>query len=61
MPKYSVTHQDGRTTAVFAPDEPSAIKQANYQEMTRTVIAGMRGTPAGPDPSLALSALKLKD
>jgi hypothetical protein len=60
VPKYRVTHEDGNTTDVYAPDEALAKKQANHQEVTRTVIADRRGTPRR-DPSMATAATKIKD
>ena len=61
MPKWKVTHEDGRTSEAHSPDETGAKKQANFQEMTRTVIATKRGHPAGPEPSIAVKAEKIKD
>lgn len=61
MAKYTVTHEDGRTTSVYASDEAGAKKQANHAETSRIVIAGKRNHPPGPDPSLAVSVQKVKD
>jgi hypothetical protein len=61
MSKYRVTHEDGRTTDVFAPDEDLAKKQANHSETTRVVIADRRGTPRENEPSIAVSAEKIKE
>lgn len=60
MAKYRVTHDDGRTTEVFAPDDASAKKQANHAETSRVVIADRRGHPR-VDPSLAVSVQKIKE
>lgn len=61
MAKFCVRHEDGRTTDVYAPDEAAAKRQANHQETTRRVIAMKRNSPLGPEPSLAVSAEKIKD
>lgn len=61
MAKYAVTHEDGRVTNVYAPDEAGAKKQALHQETTRAVIAAKRGTPPGPDTSIPIFVTKLKD
>ena len=61
MAKWVVTHEDGRTTNVYAPNEDGAKKQANHQETSRVIIAGKRGLPHGPDPSLSVSVEKVKD
>jgi hypothetical protein len=61
MAKYRVTHEDGRTTDVFAGDEAQAKRQANHQETTRVIIADKRGTPRGSEPSLSVSVEKVKD
>lgn len=61
MAKYTVTHEDGRTTDVYASDDAGAKKQANHAEITRRVIAEKRNHPAGADPSLAVSVQKVKD
>ena len=61
MPKWQVTHEDGRTTNVFAPDEPAAKKQAQHQETTRAVIAGKRGFEVKPNPSAPASVKFVKD
>lgn len=57
--KYRVTHEDGRTTVVCAPDVAGAKRQANHQETTRMVIATRRGLPSEP-MSLAVSAVCLE-
>lgn len=57
--KFRVTHEDGRTTDVFAPDEAGAKRQANHQETTRMVIATRLGHSAEP-MSLAVSAVCIK-
>lgn len=61
MAKYTVTHEDGRTTDVYAHDEASAKKQANHQETTDAVIADRRGVRRQHEPSLAVSVEKVKD
>lgn len=61
MAKFRVTHEDGRSTDVFAPDEAGAKKQANHQETTRAIIDGRRGLPSRIDPSLAISVVKIKE
>ena len=61
MPIYAVTHEDGRVTNVNAPDEALAKKQANHAETSRIIIAGKRNAPPGPDPSLAVSAVRVKE
>lgn len=54
--KYRVTHDDGRTTLVYAPDEAGAKRQANHQETTRVVIQTRRGLRVQPELSIAVSA-----
>ena len=61
MAKWTVTHEDGRTTDVYAKDEGEAKKQANHHETTRVIIAGKRGVPHGPDASLSVSVVKVKN
>jgi hypothetical protein len=54
-----VTHEDGRTTDVCAPDLAGAKRQANHQETTRMLIASRRGLPAVA-MSLATTAVCLE-
>lgn len=61
MPKYRVTHEDGRETEVHSDREDLIKSQANHEEMTRVVIADKRGMPRGPEPSIAVSYVKIKD
>ncbi len=61
MPTYEVTHEDGRKTVVNSDQEQHVKKQANHAEITRRVIAEKRNHPAGPDPALAVSYVKIKD
>lgn len=61
MAKYRVTHEDGRTTDVYAADDAGAKRQANHQETTRVIIAGRRGVPERVDPSLSVSVIKIKE
>jgi hypothetical protein len=58
--KWRVTHDDGRTTVVCALDEATAKKQANHQETTRVLIATKLGLRAGPEMSIAVSAVCLE-
>ena len=62
MPTYDVTLEDGRVVKVKSDADEAAIKkQANRAEMSRVVIANRLGRPAGPEPSLAVSIVKVKD
>lgn len=58
--KYRVTHEDGRTTDVQAPDEALAKRQANHQETTRVLIAGRRGLVDRTPMSMAVAAVCLE-
>ena len=53
---FRVTHEDGRTTPVYADSEAGALKQANHQEVTRATIAARRGLPCRPEMSMAVKA-----
>ena len=67
MAKYRVTLADGREIHAYANDEAGALFQINHHEAMRIVIATKRekvmGTGPGqePYPSMALSAVKIKD
>lgn len=52
MPKWAVTHEDGRVTEVHSDSEANAKKQANHQEMT---------SKPGHVASIAVSVVKVKE
>ena len=60
-PKYVVRLEDGRELLVRASTEAGAKKQANHQEMTRSVIALKRGLRLKDEPSMAIEATRLPD
>ena len=47
--------------SVYAPDGAAALLQAGHQETTRVIIAAKRGHPQGPNASIGMSAVKVKD
>ena len=61
MAKFDVTLADGRSVSVFAPDVAAALLQAGHQETTRVIIAAKRGHPQGPNASIGMTAVKVKD
>ena len=54
MPKWAVTHEDGRVTEVHSDSDVNAKKQANHQEMTNQRKPGYVA-------SIAVSAVKVKE
>lgn len=66
MPKWAVTHEDGRVTEVHSPEADSAKKQALHQQISDLeMVKGRRSKgssrPEPPAPSIPVSVVKIKE